>query len=163
MSPLDTAGAVRPAYEHVSKVIQPGPAVSVSGGLLKWYEISTAAKPVAVEVSALAREALPVAAPSLSGELGFAILHRCGEGFYFLLVSTWRNENELWETVWAKPGEHEAAFLPWPLGTGHHPTFCVWELRAVCHEQAAWSRYLRSPRRAGDMETYVGDTYTGPA
>ena len=45
MSPLDTAGAVRPAYEHVSKVIQPGPAVSVSGGLLKWYEISTAAKP----------------------------------------------------------------------------------------------------------------------
>ena len=163
MSPLDTDGAVRPAYEHVSKVIQPGPAVSVSGGLLKWYEISTAAKPVAVEVSALAREALPVAAPSLSGELGFAILHRCGEGFYFLLVSTWRNENELWETVWAKPGEHEAAFLPWPLGTGHHPTFCVWELRAVCHEQAAWSRYLRSPRRAADMETYVDDTYTGPA
>ena len=163
MSPLDTDGAVRPAYEHVSKVIQPGPAVSVSGGLLKWYEIWTAAKPVAVEVSALAREALPVAAPSLSGELGFAILHRCGEGFYFLLVSTWRNENELWETVWAKPGEHEAAFLPWPLGTGHHPTFCVWELRAVCHEQAAWSRYLRSPRRAADMETYVDDTYTGPA
>ena len=40
---------------------------------------------------------------------------------------------------------------------------CVWELRAVCHEQAAWSRYLRSPRRAADMETYVGDTYTGPA
>ncbi len=163
MSPLDTAGAVRPSYEHVSKLVEPGRAVAVSGGLLKWYEISTAAKPVPAEVSALARDALPAAAPSLPGELGFAIVHRCGESFYFLLVSTWRNENELWETVWAKPGEHEPAFLPWPLAAGHHPTFCVWELRAVCHEQAAWSRYLRSPRRAGDMETYVGDTYTGPA
>lgn len=36
---------------------------------------------------------------SLSGDLGFAILHRCGESFYFLLVSTWGNDNELWETV----------------------------------------------------------------
>ena len=71
------------------------------------------------------------------------ILHRCGEGFYFLLVSTWRNENELWETVWSRR-EHQPAFEPWPLETAHHPTSCVWELRAVCHEQGAWSRHLRS-------------------
>ena len=109
------------------------------------------------EVAELAREALPQAAPALAGELGFVILHRCGDDFYFLLISTWRNENELWETVWAKAGEHEPAFVPWPLAAGHHPTFCVWELGAVCHEQAAWTplpalpaagrRHGRLPRR----------------
>ena len=159
---MSAAGAVRPSYEHVSKVVQPGDAVPVSGGLLKWYEIATAAAPVPAEVAELAREALPQAAPSLAGELGFVILHRCGDDFYFLLISTWRNENELWETVWAKAGEHEPAFVPWPLAAGHHPTFCVWELGAVCHEQAAWTRYLRSPRRVGDMDTYLGDRYAGP-
>jgi hypothetical protein len=159
MSPLDTA--VEPGYEHVSKLVQPGPAVAISGGLLKWYDISTG--PIPAEISELARESLEAAVPRLDGELGFVILHRCGESFYFLLISTWRNENELWETVWAKPGEHEPAFTPWPLASGHHPTFCVWELRAVCHEQGAWSRYLRSPRRANDMDTYLKDTYTGSA
>src|SRR6478609_10220633 len=93
---MSTAGAVRPGYEHVSKVVQPGRAVSVNGGLLKWYDIATAAAPVPAEVAELAREALPQAAPSLAGELGFVILHRCGDDFYFLLISTWRNENELW-------------------------------------------------------------------
>ena len=159
---MSAAGAVRPSYEHVSKVVQPGATVPVSGGLLKWYEIATAAAPVPAEVAELAREALPQAAPSLAGELGFVILHRCGDDFYFLLISTWRNENELWETVWAKAGEHEPAFVPWPLAVGHHPTFCVWELGAVCHEQGAWSRYLRSPRRAADMDTYLSDAYSGP-
>lgn len=163
MSPLDMAGAVKPGYEHVSKLVQPGPAIAVAGGLLKWYDIATSDKPVPAEVAALAREALESAAPRLDGELGFVILHRCGESFYFLLISTWRNENELWETVWAKPGEHEPAFGPWPLAAGHHPTFCVWELRAVCHEQVAWSRYLRSPRRANDMDAYLTDRYEGPA
>ena len=47
----------------------------------------------------------PRGEPRSRGELGFVILHRCGEDFYFLLISTWRNENELWETVWAKAGE----------------------------------------------------------
>src|SRR6476469_11101931 len=139
---MSTAGAVRPGYEHVSKVVQPGRAVSA-------------------EVAELAREALPQAAPSLAGELGFVILHRCGDDFYFLLISTWRNENELWETVWAKAGADRPAFEPWPVDTAHHPTFCVWELRAVCHEQGAWSRYLRSSRDAIARKEYLRDTYTG--
>ena len=99
MSPFDPAGAIAAGYEHVSKLVQPGAAVSLAGGLLKWYEIATAERPVPAEIAELARQALPDVAPSLSGELGFVILHRCGESFYFLLLSTWRNENELWETV----------------------------------------------------------------
>ena len=47
------------------------------------------------------------------------------------------------------------------MDTAHHPTFCVWELRAVCHEQGAWSRYLRSSRDAIAKKEYLRDTYTG--
>ena len=74
------------------------------------------------------------------------ILHRCGKSFYFLIVSTWRNDNELWDTVWAKNGDEEDVFSPWPVEGTHRPTFCVWELGAVWHEQQTWSEYLRSER-----------------
>ena len=115
-------------------------------------------------VESAAHEALPeaVSGDVLTGELGFAILHRCGEHFYFLLIASWRNENELWETVWAKTAE-DAAFAPWITDGPHHPAFCVWELRAVCHEQRAWSSYLRSSRDAVAKKEYLKDTYTGLA
>ena len=71
----------------------------------------------------------------VAGDLGFVILHRCGEDFYFLLVCTWRNENELWETVWAKDGDADVFFRPWAIDGAHRPTFCVWELGAVVHER----------------------------
>ena len=89
------------------------------------------------------------------------ILHRCGESFYFLIVATWRNDNEVWETVWAKNGESEVSFRPWTLEGTHRPTFCVWELGAVWHEQQAWSRFLRSPRGAAAREAYLRDTFEG--
>ena len=74
--------------------------------LLKWYDIAPHETPVPLAIRALARRCLRDAtkAGTLGVEdgLGFVILHRCGGDFYFLLVSTWRNENELWESVWAK-------------------------------------------------------------
>jgi len=78
MSPLDTAGAVKPAYEHASKLVLPRPAVAVSGGLLKWYDIATSERPIPAEIVDLARDSLEAATPRLDGELGFVILHRCG-------------------------------------------------------------------------------------
>ena len=49
-------------------------------------------------IRVLARGSLPRRAESgslaLDDDLGFVILHRCGESFYFLIVSTWRNDNE---------------------------------------------------------------------
>ena len=109
-------------------------------------------------IRALARGSLRGAVDSgaiaLDDDLGFVILHRCGESFYFLLVSTWRNDNELWETVWAKDGD-ASGFHPWPLEGTHRPTFCVWELGAVWHEQQAWSRFLRSERDAEAREAYL--------
>jgi hypothetical protein len=156
---------VRADYRHISKLIRPAPAITLGDAVLKWYDIAPAGEPVACDVQVLARGSLRAAAESgslaLSDELGFVILHRCGESFYFLIVSTWRNDNEVWESVWAKNGEGEVSFRPWTLDGSHRPTFCVWELGAVWHEQQAWSRFLRSPRGAVAREAYLRDTFEG--
>jgi len=68
------------------------------------------------------------------GEMGFVILHRCGRDFYFLLVCTWQNGNELWESVYAKKNDAETDFAEFPLAATHRATFCVWELAIVWHE-----------------------------
>ena len=165
MSVLEPIGAVRPDYSHVFKLVRPAESLMLDDALLKWYDIAPADAPVSGDVRSLARRSLRGAARSgaieLSGDLGFVILHRCGQGFYFLLVSTWRNDNELWETIWAKDGDHEHEFRPWTVEGTHRPTFCVWELAAVCHEQCAWSRYLRSARDEAAKLAFLRDTYEG--
>src|SRR5438128_599716 len=75
------------------------------------------------------------AAPLAATGLGFVILHRCGESFYFLIVCTWRNSNELWQTVFYKDGEAMKEFALYPRDGEHKPTLCVWELVPVGHEQ----------------------------
>ena len=156
---------VRPAYRHDAKLARSGQSVALGDTLLKWYEIAPADGPVPPEIGDLARLGLADAARlgelRLGGSLGFVILHRCGDDFYFLLLCTWQNENELWETVWAKDGEGDHEFHPWPLDGRHRPTFCVWELGAVAHEREAWSRFLRSPRDRDARFDYLRDTFEG--
>jgi hypothetical protein len=155
---------VHAGYRHLTKAIEPAAPIELGGSVLKWYDIAPADEPVPGPIRALARGSLRGAADSgaiaLDDDLGFVILHRCGESFYFLLVSTWRNDNELWETVWAKDGD-ASGFHPWPLEGSHRPTFCVWELGAVWHEQQAWSRFLRSERGSAAQEAYLRDTFEG--
>jgi hypothetical protein len=156
---------VEAGYRHVTKAITPGTPIALGESVLKWYDIAPEDEHVPSDLHVLARGNLRAAADTgaleLDDDLGFVILHRCGESFYFLLVATWRNDNELWETVWAKNGEREVAFRPWPLEGTHRPTFCVWELGAVWHEQQAWSRFLRSERTAADRDAYLRDTFVG--
>ena len=94
------------ATAHVAKVAAPQPSLMLGDALLKWYDIAPHETPVPLAIRALARRCLAGRAQGgtlgVEDGLGFVILHRCGGDFYFLLVSTWRNENELWETVWAK-------------------------------------------------------------
>ena len=165
MSVLERSVGVSAGYRHVYKRIQPAPCLEAGEALLKWYDLARAESPVPGHIRDLARSAVrdgvEEGALELAGEVGFVILHRCGEDFYFLLVCTWRNENELWETVWAKDGEDDPAFRPWPAEGTHRPTFCVWELGAVAHERAAWSRYLRSGRGREERLAYMRDTYEG--
>jgi hypothetical protein len=152
-------------YRHVAKLAVPGPALRVEDTVLKWYEIAPADAPVPDEIRALARGALDGDSAAweldLSEDIGFVILHRCGADFYFLLICTWRNRNEVWETVWAKDGDGDAAFRPWRVAAAHRPTYCVWELGVVCHESRAWSRYLRSGRDAVALRAYLEDGFDG--
>jgi hypothetical protein len=156
---------VATAATHADKVTSAGQSIALGDTLLKWYEIASPEAPIEPAVSDLARLALADAARlgelRLGGSLGFVILHRCSGSFHFLLVCTWQNENELWETVWAKDGDRDPDFHPWPLDGPHRPTFCVWELGTVAHERTAWVRFLRTARDRDARLEYLRDTFEG--
>ena len=156
---------VGPAYRHAAKMAAPQPSLMLGDALLKWYDIAPEHEPVPLAIRALARRGLRDASKSgtlgIEEGLGFVILHRCGADFYFLLVSTWRNENELWETLWAKCGPADVFFHPWESAGTHRPTFCVWELGAVAHEREAWTHFLTSARDEAAKRAYLRDSYIG--
>lgn len=157
---------VPPAYRQHPKLIEPGSRLEVAGAVLKWYDVAPAAEPVPAAIRDLARahviDESAAGRSELDGDLGFVVLHRCGSEFYFLLVCTWRGSNELWETVYAKPDDATAGFAVWPREGRHVPTFCVWELGAIWHEQQAWVRFLASPRDDAAIAAYLADQFAGP-
>jgi hypothetical protein len=164
---LARLGDVPADYRHYEKRIIPLPAADLSTGdaHLKWYEIREAHRVVPDDRRRQAREFLHTRATSgelpISGDLGFVIHHLCGESYYFLIVWTWRNANELWETVYgadAATGEQYAAL---PL-KHHKEVACVWELGAVLHERQAWSRFLGTERDDAAKLAYLDDRYEGP-
>ena len=159
---LATDSGVDPGYRHVSKQVASGEPIETAGAMLKWYGLHPAGRPVPDEIGRLARAYLG-RAPLAARGLGFVVLHRCGEGFYFLLVATWRNSNELWETVFYKDGEAMTDFAPFPRDESHKPTYCVWELVPVWHEQQAWTRFLRSARDEAAARLWLDDRFAGEA
>jgi hypothetical protein len=165
MSTVGIENRISDDYRHVAKLARPAESIALAGSVLKWYDVARATAPVPDEIRALAREGLEDAARTgglaLADDVGFVILHRCGRDFYFLLVCSWRNQNEVWETVFAKDGDADVAFRPWPADGAHRPTFCVWELGVVCHEQRAWTRYLRSERDPAALQAYLEDGFDG--
>jgi hypothetical protein len=132
-------------YVHRDKFATPREGIVPGDSQLKWSNIAPLEAPVPNEIEKLACDYLNDV--RVAGDFGFVILHRCGEAFYFLLVSTWRNENELWESVYAKQNAGE--------------TFCVWELGVVWHEQQAWRRVLTSQRATEDVTRYLNDRFEG--
>ena len=152
---------------HYDKYSEPGDALSISGSTLKWYDLAKPDEPVPsaifkLAISFLRREADAGHLSDL-GELGFVILHRCGRDFYFLLVSTWKNGNELWESVYAKTSDDEPDFAEFRIDRTHRATFCVWELAIVWHEQQAWKRFLLSGGGDSAGQAYLADQFSGIA
>lgn len=158
---LATHLGVDPAYVHRPKEVTVRDPVIAGSALLKWYEVHAPGAPVPEEVRGLAQAAFRDGRLAVEG-FGFVVLHRCGESFHFLIASTWRNENELWQAVWYRDGAMER-FEEFPRDGGQKPTFCVWELVPVLHEQRAWERFLRSPRDAAAAEHWLAERYQGPA
>jgi hypothetical protein len=155
------------SYVHRDKMIAPGEILTLKGVALKWYDIALAETPVPDDVRKAARAFLARESQNagflMNGGLGHSILHRCGADFYFLLVGTWRNENELWKsTYYLDQSKQQTDFAEFIFETAHIGTFCVWELGAVWHEQQAWRRYLRSARDDAAKKIYLADSYIGP-
>ena len=153
---------VKETYAHGPKQVTPGESIETNGAVLKWYALHPQEQPVPDEIEQLARSYLSRVRLEAKG-LGFVILHRCGNDFYFLIVSTWRGNNEAWETVFYKNGEAMADFALWPRDGMHKPTFCVWELAPVWHETKSWERFLRSARDEAAARVWLRDLYAGAA
>jgi hypothetical protein len=153
---------VKESYRHAPKWVTPGDPIETSGAVLKWYALAPQDEPVPEEIDRLARAYLAQQPLEASG-LGFVILHRCGSDFYFLIVNTWRGNNEVWETVFYKNGDAMGDFALFPRDGTHKPTFCVWELAPVWHEKEAWERFLTSARDEIAAQDWMRDFYAGGA
>ena len=161
---LASLGNIPSDYRHEPKLVRPCDDLVLPNALLKWYDVRQAEAAIPDRTREQAREFVraEVAAGRLriDGELGFVIHHLCGESFYFLIVCTWRNVNEMWETLYARDDKDGRPFELVPQGS-HMEIICVWELGAVLHEQRAWIRYLYSARDEQAKLEYLGDRFTG--
>jgi hypothetical protein len=149
-------------YQHQPKWVASGAVIEPPGATLKWYVLYSQRQPVPEAIVNLARTRVTTTPLEARG-LGFVILHRCEEDFYFLIVCTWRNSNELWQTVLYKDGEAMPGFEIFPREAPHKPTSCVWELVPIGHEQQAWLRFLATVRDVRAAQAWLHDVYTGPA
>ena len=158
-------GNVPDSYGHRDKTAIAGEPLFIGGGLLKWYDVAPPGEPVSPSTAALARSFLARECAAgrlpLDGDLGFVVLHRCGNDFHFLLPGVWRNANELWESVYAKDGPRQPDFAHFPLPELNHATYCVWELGPVWHERNAWRRYLMSARDETAKRQWLDDRFEG--
>jgi hypothetical protein len=162
---LSQLGNVVPeGYLYYEKVITPGDDFALPNAYLKWYDLYPEDAPITPEQSAEARAYLASEVEAgrlkLDDELGFVILHRAGS-WLLLMLMTWRQTNEIWESVYAKPVEQAGSYAPTQFETNHRGTFCVWELGIVWHERHAWVRFLSSKRDDAAKLDYLHDRFSG--
>ncbi|MGB3330958.1 MAG: hypothetical protein WBA46_18480 [Thermomicrobiales bacterium] len=147
------------------KDVRPGPPVVLPDAVLKWYGMAEAGTDLAtLEHAARAFLAAESAAGSLVLEngLGFVELHHCST-VAFLIVMTWRHNNELWQTSYlADLTATEPVFVRvTETAHGHRPMLCIWELVPVWHERGAWIRYIGSARDDAARRAWLEEVYTG--
>jgi len=162
MTQVPNPVTVSPTYIYYEKVIKSQGIVRPNNSHLKWYDIARSDQPIGPSIRDLAQQCLSEQAISTGvpyeNELGFVLLHRCGADFYFLMLCTWRENNELWKTVYYQEAETITGFVLFPQEEPHKGTFCVWEMSVVAHETQAWSTYLRSDCAQDDTDRYLSMT-----
>lgn len=151
-------------YRYYEKLIRPGADLDLPHAYLKWYDLYPEDAPITPEQDAECRAFLTeaVAQINLQDELGFVILHRAGS-VLLLLLTTWRNTNEMWESVYVAPAEGPGGYAPLNLEGSHRGTYCVWELAPVWHERNAWVTFLSSRRDEAAKLAYINDRFSGRA
>lgn len=163
ISYLSNFEQVASEYQHRQKIARPGAALVTPAIYLKWYDIYYEETPVpqlAEQARTFLLSELEAGRLPLKNELGFVVHHQCTAA-YILYVSTWRNENELWETIYIKDPVVDSEFQQLKRNATT-PTYCVWVLGVVGHEQQAWTRYLYSLRDDAAKYAYVQDQMAGP-
>ena len=160
---LERFGNVVPeGYAYSKKLVMPREDLSLPNAYLKWYDI----RPPDVEITqeqlseSRAFVAAEVERLKFTNELGFVLLHRAGP-MLLLMIMTWRNTNEIWESVYAKDLRHAGRYVLTGFESTHRGTFCVWELGPVWHERHAWVRFLSSKRDVEAKLAYVNDRFSG--
>lgn len=152
-------------YRHVTKEFRPGRPLALTDTYLKWYQLSGRDRSIDPTDDAAARaflaEDIAAGRLAITGDLGFVIHHLSGEHVHLLLVCTWRDNNEMWETTYFKDARQNQPFSLMPQTT-HRGVICVWEFGAVAHEHQAWTRYLRSDRDTAAKRAYAESQFTGP-
>jgi hypothetical protein len=151
------------AYSYYQKLVTPGDDLRLPHAYLKWYAIYPPDREIAAEQVRESRDFVvaEVERLKLRDELGFVLLHACGPELLLMLI-TWRNTNELWESVYAKDlTQSGGLFTPTTFETGHRGTYCVWELGPIWHERNAWMRFLSSRRDEAAKQEYIDDRFSG--
>jgi hypothetical protein len=160
----DFGNVVPKGYVYAEKLVTPGTDLRLSNAYLKWYDIHLPEVEISQEQVSEARSFLEaeVAAGKLKldNELGFVLLHRAGT-FLLLLLTTWRNTNEMWESVFVKDLTRTGSYQSAEYESSHRGTYCVWELGPVWHERHAWVRFLSSKRDQAAKLAYINDRFTG--
>ena len=162
---MSALGNVVPeGYLYYEKLVTPGEGLSLPNAYLKWYSLYPSGEEITheqVEESrAFLRGEAETGRLALGGDLGFVILHRA-EPMLLLLVTTWRNTNEMWESLFAKVAGEAETYRPQEFESSHRGTYCVWELGAVWHERNAWVRFLSSRRDEEAKLDYLNDRFSG--
>ena len=160
---LNQLGNVVPeGYQYYDKLSTPAQDVSLPNAYLKWYDLYPTDALITTEQRAEGRAfvAAEVARLKIDNELGFVIFHRAGK-YLLLMIMTWRNTNEIWESVYWKEADDATDYRLNEYPTTHRGTFCVWELMVVWHERQAWVRFLSSKRDAAAKLAYINDRFVG--
>ncbi len=153
-----------PEYRSYRKTVRPGVDLMLPDAYLKWYDIAAEG----VDLGRLGQEARAYLEGEhqagrlrLQDRLGFLELHHC-DAVAFLIVFTWNNNNEMWQSAWAKDLANDGPFeRVTTQHHGHRPALCVWELAPVWHEREAWVRYMESRRDKNARREWQSDRFAG--
>jgi hypothetical protein len=160
----DLGNTVPAVYTYYKKIVSSGQPLNLPGACLKWYDLYPPEAEITEEQALAAKEFIESEVKAgqlkLEGELGFVILHRAGD-YLLLLITTWRNTNEMWESVYAKKAGDTEDYIRIISKDAHIATYCVWELGAVWYERNAWVRFIESKRDEETKLAYINDLFEG--
>ncbi len=160
----NTTSPVREDFAYTQKLVRRVEDLVLSNAWLKWYEISRPGVDLGdlgSEARQFLRDEVRQGRLRLEQRFGFVLLHHCSD-VVFLIVLTWNNDNELWQTTFVRELDGNGGYERTTREVaGHRPMLCVWELMPVSHERDAWVRYLRSGRGGRDLAAYKASTFEG--